>query len=109
MRWFSQCTREVLQTYYINLVRTHSQGIYHISTREPSSGLSSDSDTDWEVSESSQPSSPAAESTTTERESSAILIDTATLSPEPPHPPTLEQNMAFAAFRESSHGPGDPG
>ncbi|EPS97638.1 hypothetical protein FOMPIDRAFT_1166301 [Fomitopsis schrenkii] len=89
--WKLTCTREVLQEYYVNLVRTHSRGIYYISTREPSSGLSSDSDTDWEV------------------KSSTILIDTATLSPVPPRPPTLEQNMAFAAFRESSQGPVDPG
>ena len=42
---------------------------------------------------SSSPSAPR-------REASTILIDTATLVPEAPQPPTLEQNMAFAAFQQ---------
>ncbi|KZT70908.1 cyclin-domain-containing protein [Daedalea quercina L-15889] len=104
--WNLTCTREVLQEYYVNLVRTHSMGTYYIAARESSSGISSDSDTDWEAG-GSQPDSPMAESTTTEP--STILVDTATLSPEPPRLPTLEQNMAFAAFRQSSQGPMEPG
>ena len=34
------------------------------------------------------------------REPSTVLIDTATLAPEAPQPPTLEQNMAFAALQQ---------
>ena len=34
------------------------------------------------------------------REASTVLIDTATLAPGAPQPPTLEQNMAFAALRK---------
>ncbi|KAH9832244.1 cyclin-domain-containing protein [Rhodofomes roseus] len=100
--WQLTCTREILQEYYVNLVRTHSRGIYYIPVPESPSSISSDSDTDWDMGGSPRPSSPAAENSTTQREPSTILIDTATLSPQPPRPPTLEQNMAFADFHQSS-------
>ena len=102
-----QCTRDVLQEYYVNLVRTFSRGTYVISDAS-SSSLSSDSDMDYEVSPVaspvpiSQPLSQQAQGSGsgTRREPSTVLIDTATLAPEAPQPPTLEQNMAFAALRQ---------
>jgi hypothetical protein len=33
--WRLVCTREILQEYYINLVRTHSTGLYTIATSSP--------------------------------------------------------------------------
>ncbi|KAI0829635.1 cyclin-domain-containing protein [Trametes gibbosa] len=113
--WQLTCTREVLQEYYINLVRTYSRGLYVINDALSSSGISSDSDMDYDatpsptaspVSEAHAPSQKAPPRAGTgspanvRREPSTILIDTATLAPEAPQPPTLEQNMAFAAFRQ---------
>ena len=109
-----QCTREVLQEYYVNLVRTFSRGGYVISDAQSSSGLSSsDSDMDTEFSPTSSPAptpQPAMQAlhphrsasvpSASRREPSTVLIDTATLAPEAPQPPTLEQNMAFAALQQ---------
>ena len=109
-----QCTREVLQEYYVNLVRTFSRGGYVISDAQSSSGLSSsDSDMDTEFSPTSSPAptpQPAMQAlhphrsasvpSASRREPSTVLIDTATLAPQAPQPPTLEQNMAFAALRQ---------
>ncbi|KAL4253517.1 Cyclin PHO80-like protein [Abortiporus biennis] len=111
--WRLTCTREVLQEYYVNLVRTHSKGSYIIVGTQSSSSVGSDSDMDYEMM-SSRPSTPTttgASGTGTiagpsrhrdfgPHETSTILIDTTTLSPEPPQPPTVEQNMAFAAFQQ---------
>lgn len=60
---------------------------------------------DYEMSDS-RPSSPSAAGLgpSTASGTSTILIDTSTLSPEPPRPPTVEQNMAFAAFQQQSRG-----
>lgn len=41
-------------------------------------------------------------------EPSTILIDTATLRPQAPQGPTLEQNMAFADLQSSLRGDGIP-
>lgn len=108
-----QCTRDVLQEYYVNLVRTFSTGSYVISDAS-SSSLSSDSDMDYEVSPvaspvpTPQPLSQQAQGggSGTRREPSTVLIDTATLAPEAPQPPTLEQNMAFAALQQEQKEPG---
>ncbi|KAI0356211.1 cyclin-domain-containing protein [Trametes cingulata] len=110
--WQLTCTREVLQEYYVNLVRTFSTGLYVINDALSSSGISSDSDMDYDATPSptaspgpsSQPDVLSRGSngspTNHRREPSTILIDTATLAPEAPQPPTLEQNMAFAAFQQ---------
>ncbi|KAI0633357.1 cyclin-domain-containing protein [Trametes polyzona] len=113
--WQLTCTREVLQEYYVNLVRTYSKGIYVINDALSSSGISSDSDMDYDATPSPtaspvpvptpvlEPSLSRASTgspSASRREPSTILIDTATLVPEAPQPPTLEQNMAFAAFRQ---------
>ncbi|KAI0769678.1 cyclin-domain-containing protein [Trametes elegans] len=114
--WQLTCTREVLQEYYVNLVRTYSTGLYVINDALSSSGISSDSDMDYDGDATSSPAaSPAppdphphphpgrgssASPAAPRREPSTILIDTATLAPEAPQPPTLEQNMAFAALQQ---------
>ncbi|GBE81411.1 cyclin-domain-containing protein [Sparassis crispa] len=97
--WHLTCTREILQDYYVNLVRTHSTGQFVIPGGQSGSG-SSDSDMDVDA---SRPSSPTVTSSSTRTlEASTILIDTATLSPESPRPPTIEQEMAFADFQQQS-------
>lgn len=102
IEWRLTCTREILQEYYVNLVRTHSTGQYVIPGEQGSG--SSDSDMDWEGtrSRSSSPAAPTSAPGTSmrPREGSTILIETATLSPESPQPPTIEQEMAFADFQQ---------
>ncbi|RPD78275.1 cyclin-domain-containing protein [Lentinus tigrinus ALCF2SS1-7] len=115
IHWKLTCTREVLQEYYVNLVRTFSKGGYVIPDAQSSSGLSSsDSDMDTEFSPTSSPAptpQPSMQAMhpprsgnvppASRREPSTVLIDTATLAPEAPQPPTLEQNMAFAALQQA--------
>jgi len=97
--WRLTCTCEVLQEYYFNLVRTHSKGNFVIVDTHSSSSISSDSDVD---SGASRPASPmVVETQMSHRQSSTILIDTATLSPQASQGPTVEQNMAFAALQQS--------
>lgn len=104
----SQCTREILQDYYANLVRTHSTGTYIITGTESSSSMSSDSEMDYED-PPSRPASPAPPPNP-RPQASTILIDTTTVTPEPPQPPTVEQNMAYQAFQQqSSAGPSQGG
>ncbi|KDQ57695.1 hypothetical protein JAAARDRAFT_130759 [Jaapia argillacea MUCL 33604] len=96
INWRLMCTRDVLQEYYVNLVRTHSSGGFIIIGTQSASSISSDSDID---SAPSRPMSPVEVTTP-----STILIDTATLSPELPKGPTIEQNMAFAALQQEREG-----
>ncbi|KAI8975811.1 cyclin-domain-containing protein [Trametes punicea] len=110
----AQCTREVLQEYYVSLVRTYSKGTYYINDALSSSGISSDSDMDYDATPSptASPTTPSrpephpqssgsnGSPAAARREPSTILIDTATLAPEAPQPPTVEQNLAFAAFQQ---------
>ncbi|EPQ57474.1 cyclin-domain-containing protein [Gloeophyllum trabeum ATCC 11539] len=103
--WDLTCTRELLQEYYVNLVRTHSSGKFVIPTTQQSSSGSSDSEIEVD-SGRSRPMSPVegnshAGHPPVPHGASTILIDTATLSPQPSQGPTIEQNMAFAALRES--------
>ncbi|CDO69299.1 hypothetical protein BN946_scf184976.g18 [Trametes cinnabarina] len=115
--WRLTSTREVLQEYYVSLVRTYSKGTYYISDPLSSSGISSDSDMDYDATPSPSASPPPAahpdphahvaqfggstgSPSAARREPSAILIDPATLPQEAPPPPTVEQNMAFAAFQQ---------
>jgi len=88
-----QCTREVLQEYYVNLARTHSSGKFYIAgTQSPS--VSSDSDDIDMDSGQSCPSSPGEAP-----HPSAVLV-----GPPPQEVsqrPTIEQNMAFAALQQS--------
>ncbi|KAI9067092.1 cyclin-domain-containing protein [Trametes sanguinea] len=116
--WRLTSTREVLQEYYVSLVRTYSRGTYYINDALSSSGISSsDSDMDYDATPSPTASPPPAahpepyshpgqsagrngSPTAARREPTAILIDPATLPQGAPPPPTVEQNMAFAAFQQ---------
>ncbi|KDR75348.1 hypothetical protein GALMADRAFT_268901 [Galerina marginata CBS 339.88] len=92
--WRLMCTREILQEYYVNLVRTHSTGKFTIAGNESPSN-SSDSDLEMD-SGASCPSSPTLTRQTTRlspAEPTAIL--------EVTQRATIEQNMAFAALQQS--------
>ncbi|KAJ6593673.1 cyclin-domain-containing protein [Mycena capillaripes] len=90
IEWRLMCTREVLQEYYVNLVRTHSAGqFFLVGTHSSGGSISSDSDVEME----SRPSTPADAART-------ILIDSARLTAEVSRRPTIEQNMAFAALQQ---------
>jgi len=119
--WRLMCTREILQEYYVNLVRTHSTGKFVIAGTQT---LFNSSENDMELdnnsssrSSSSNRSAPSSPIASTHRrlrpsisESSAILMDPSLQVPEviQPHPhshrPTIEQNMAFAALQQSQQG-----
>ncbi|KAJ6588055.1 cyclin-domain-containing protein [Mycena capillaripes] len=80
------CTREVLQKYYLNLVRFHSAG------GAPSSGGSIFSDSDVKVATlRSRPSTTV----------HTILIESTRLTTDVIRRPTIEQKMAFAALQQS--------
>ncbi|KAH7909954.1 cyclin-domain-containing protein [Hygrophoropsis aurantiaca] len=101
--WRLTCTREVLQEYYVNLVRTDSTGTFYIEGEN----ISSDSDIESTSSRSASPMDvqvrhrPSLGILPSTREPSTILIDTATLVPQASQGPTVEQNMAFAALQHS--------
>ncbi|KAJ6497861.1 cyclin-domain-containing protein [Mycena sanguinolenta] len=89
--WRLMCTRDVLQEYYVNLVRTHSTGQFSLAGTGSSGGsISSDSDAEMDL--ASRPSTPADTART-------ILIDSSRLPTDASRRPTIEQNMAFAALQ----------
>ncbi|KAF9559874.1 cyclin-domain-containing protein [Agrocybe pediades] len=98
--WRLMTTREVLQEYYVNLVRTHSTNIFYIAGNESPGTSSSDSDLDID----SAPSSPIINRPSHVRLSSAepatVLVEPGTTSQEVHQRPTIEQNMAFAALQQ---------
>ncbi|KAG2345710.1 cyclin-domain-containing protein [Suillus weaverae] len=99
--WRLMCTREVLQEYYINLVRTDSSGRFGLEGASESEV--EDSDMDSVSSRSASPMDVQVRhrpsfSLLGTRESPSALGDTATL-------PTIEQNMAFAALQHSLKKP----
>ncbi|KAG1753027.1 cyclin-domain-containing protein [Suillus lakei] len=99
--WRLMCTREVLQEYYINLIRTDSSGRFVLEGAESEV---EDSDMDSVSSRSASPMDtqvrhrPSFSLLGNRAESSNVLGDTATL-------PTIEQNMAFAALQHSLKKP----
>jgi len=94
--WRLTCTQEVLQEYYINLIRTHSTSQFTIIS---SSNISSDSDVD---SLPSRPTSPVIGLRPhSSHEASTILVEPPTASQQVPRRPTIEQNMAFADLQQS--------
>ncbi|KII92137.1 hypothetical protein PLICRDRAFT_133512 [Plicaturopsis crispa FD-325 SS-3] len=102
IEWRLMCTREVLQEYYINLIRTHSTGRFVMVGAQSPDIISSDSDMDSAPSRSSSPNETnLARMRPSSHEASTILIDTATLSPDVARRPTIEQEMAFAALQQS--------
>ncbi|KAG2150436.1 cyclin-domain-containing protein [Suillus clintonianus] len=101
--WRLMCTREVLQEYYINLIRTDSTGSFMLEGAESEI---EDSDMDSVSSRSASPMDAQVRHRPSfsllgnrDRESSS---DTATLAPQGP---TIEQNMAFAALQHSWNKP----
>ncbi|TDL26213.1 cyclin-domain-containing protein, partial [Rickenella mellea] len=108
--WRLTCTREVLDAYYVNLIRTHSSGIYILGrSASPISSEGSDMETeqptsprmnDSSVGMIASPDSIATESSRPHVEPSTVLIERATLSPRMTTGPTIEQNMAFAALQQ---------
>ncbi|KAG2015899.1 cyclin-dependent protein kinase regulator Pho80 [Coprinopsis cinerea AmutBmut pab1-1] len=105
--WRLMCTREILQEYYVNLARTHSGGNFVIAGSN--SPLSSDSDIDMDSSGQSAPPSPSDRTTTGRRhrsqrsisEPSTVLVEPGTSVQGVVQRPTLEQEMAFAALRNT--------
>ncbi|KAG5650272.1 hypothetical protein H0H81_012784 [Sphagnurus paluster] len=100
-----ECTRELLQDYYVNLVRTHSSGHFTIAGSQSPVATTPSDTSDVEMdSGQSRPSSPTEGVRHRHRpsvhETSTILIDPATIAPDVARRPTVEQNMAFAALRE---------
>lgn len=98
--WRLMCTREVLQEYYINLIRTDSSGRFLLEGAESEV---EDSDMDSISSRSASPMDVQVRhrpsfSLLGTRESSSVVGDIATL-------PTIEQNMAFAALQHSLKKP----
>ncbi|KAJ6558537.1 cyclin-domain-containing protein [Mycena vulgaris] len=90
--WRLMCTRDVLQEYYVNLVRTHSTGQFFVVGAQSSSGsISSDSDVEMDTTQS-RPSTPER----LRNRGSTILIDSVVA--EVSRRPTIEQNMAFSNF-----------
>ncbi|KAA1472791.1 hypothetical protein DENSPDRAFT_839158 [Dentipellis sp. KUC8613] len=115
--WRAQCTRDVLQLYYENLI-THSGGRFVLQQPSDTASTSSDGDDlDFVTSRSASPSgsttlgrdspapappAPTAPGPGPTRVPSMILSDTTTLTPgEVPSGPTVEQNMAFEQFQRS--------
>lgn len=100
--WRLTCTREILQEYYVNLVRTHSAGQFIITT-ESSSSSSSDSDVEMESGQSRPPTpTPVQETTSPPRRQRPRLIDSASVTPpDVARRPTFEQHMAFAALQQA--------
>jgi hypothetical protein len=106
-----QCTQEVLQAYYANLVRTCPERFYFAGTRdqtpaptsEPTAAvLSSDSDGDSEM--ASRPASRAASPAAAPGAllgATTGLASNSTAAPPAARAPTLEQTMAFQALRQS--------
>jgi len=88
--WTITCTRELLQEYYTNLVRTHSTGKYVIAGTQTSESSASSGSSDFDI-ETLPSRSPSI------NEPSAILVDPAATDVAPR--PTIEQNMAFAALQ----------
>jgi len=98
--WRLMCTREVLQEYYVNLVRTHSSGQFFLVGANGSSGSSDSDDVEMDTA-STRPSTPADTART-------ILIDSTRLTTDVSRRPTIEQNMAFAALQQPSDSSVNP-
>ncbi|KAH8110430.1 hypothetical protein DFH11DRAFT_1730345 [Phellopilus nigrolimitatus] len=114
-RWtnahYAKSAREVLDAYYVNLVRTHSADAYTLAapprTEKPTSPelSSADSDMDSACSVLPQPGDVAMGDREIDRPGHKAAANGgahathATLSPKRSTGPTLKQNMAFAALR----------
>jgi len=99
-----QCTRDALQEYYVNLVRTYSTGQYFIAGAD-SPSMSPESDIEMDSGQSCPPSPEDSRQQLRpgrQSEPSAILVEPGTNAQETiTQRPTIEQNMAFAALQQS--------
>jgi hypothetical protein len=100
-----QCTREILQEYYVNLIRTNSTGMFVIESHTFAvSDGEFESDASVTSVTSSHPSSPILQPhSPAQRRGSTVLIGTATLTPDVRRGPTVEQNMVFAALQRQQN------
>ncbi|KAF8577992.1 cyclin-domain-containing protein [Ramaria rubella] len=106
--WRLTCTRELLQEYYVNLVRTHSSGIYRIEEQQQPATTSPASELSRSCT-SSPANEPMAQHGVTDvqplviAEPSSVLMGKTVSPPSSPPaqtgPTALEQNMAFAALQ----------
>ncbi|PPR02975.1 hypothetical protein CVT26_004919 [Gymnopilus dilepis] len=103
--WRLMCTREILQEYYVNLVRTHSAGRYYISgTLSPSNSEESDVDMDSGTSSPSSPTLSKQNQRPAPPEPTAVLIEPGVTAQDvTKRAATVEQNMAFAALQQSNN------
>ncbi|KAI5118831.1 hypothetical protein M0805_006151 [Coniferiporia weirii] len=133
MDWRLTSTREVLDAYYVNLIRTHSSGAYVLAGPPPTSVTTSPKppsvESDMDSNHSASPTQPGDVSmsdgevdrispklkvsakcaqTTGDIVPGTVLIDRATLSPRPSSGPTFEQNMAFVALCAPTLQPAAP-
>ncbi|KAJ7287380.1 cyclin-domain-containing protein [Mycena rebaudengoi] len=107
--WRLMCTRELLQEYYVNLVRTHSTGQFFVVGAQSSGGsISSDSDVDLDMEGQSRPSSPSDAPRASRNRGSTILIESALVTSDVSRRPTIEQNMAFAELRQAQDASDEP-
>ncbi|KAJ3786329.1 cyclin-domain-containing protein [Lentinula aff. detonsa] len=98
IEWTITCTRDLLQEYYINLVRTHSTSKYIIARAHSSEGSSSSGSSDFDM-ETLPSRSPSL------NEPSAILVEPVAPNADSSRRPTIEQNMAFAALQHQNQEP----
>jgi hypothetical protein len=96
--FLSQCTREVLQEYYINLIRTDSSGRFALESEVEDSDMDSGSSRSASPMDAQVRHRPSFSILGTRESSSVTTGDTSTL-------PTIEQNMAFAALQHSLKKP----
>ncbi|KAG2148558.1 cyclin-domain-containing protein [Suillus cothurnatus] len=96
--WRLMCTREVLQEYYINLIRTDSSGRFALESEVEDSDMDSGSSRSASPMDAQVRHRPSFSILGTRESSSVTTGDTSTL-------PTIEQNMAFAALQHSLKKP----
>jgi len=102
--WRLMCTRDALNDYYTNLVRTNSSGRYVLAGYNSPNGSESDIEIDSGQSRDPSPEVSTSPARLRSAEPSTILIDPSIHAPPPPEGTpraTLEQNMAFAALQQS--------
>ncbi|KAJ7594753.1 cyclin-domain-containing protein [Mycena floridula] len=99
--WRLMCTRDILQEYYVNLVRTHSSGQFTIAGTDSASSSSSDSDIEMDSGQSRPPTPPPIAETSAPRRQRPRLVDVTITPPSVARRPTFEQNMAFAELQQS--------
>ena len=99
-----QCNRDILQEYYVNLIRTHSGGRYYISGSQSPPYISWESDDQDMDSGQSRPDSPTDGPPYPQHPHRRLHLSSSSepsVEPEAVVRPTIAQNMAFAALQQS--------